>query len=418
MIASGSGTHIDTAAAIIICHCVLTCFILNRGGHGFIMMSQSKSCQPQTKGGINMAAGIKKRKDGRLELRFTVNGKRYSVFGHTQKEIRTKENELRQRIAADEFSPRSAITLKRYYELFDENRADTVKESTRYVETHNFLPVLNLIGNLHVRDIDRNVIFSLQEELKKTHSIKAVNSKITILSCVLKNAVYDGILKENPCDSVRKLREPKSKKSPEARDTIHRALTKDETTRFFDAAADSWYLELFQFLISTGVRIGEACALQWSDIDRTNRYIHISKTISLDINGGCIVTDPKTKTSMRSIPLTVEVETILKRQRKKCLDTFGKIAPLYVFANLNGKRVDKKIINNTLTRLCRDTGIERFTCHAFRDTFATRCIESGMNPRTLQELAGHADYGITMNLYGHVTDDTKESELKSVEFGV
>ena len=69
-------------------------------------------------------------------------------------------------------------------------------------------------------------------------------------------------------------------------------------------------------------------------------------------------------------------------------------------------------------RICKRTGIEKFTAHAFRATFATRAIEAGIPPRTLQELLGHADFGITMNLYGHVTDNTLEDAMKKVNIAI
>ena len=68
-------------------------------------------------------------------------------------------------------------------------------------------------------------------------------------------------------------------------------------------------------------------------------------------------------------------------------------------------------VNREIGRICKRTGITKFTMHAFRATFATRLIEQGVNPRTVQELLGHADYGLTMNLYGHVVDDTKSQVM-------
>ena len=67
-----------------------------------------------------------------------------------------------------------------------------------------------------------------------------------------------------------------------------------------------------------------------------------------------------------------------------------------------------------IARICKRTGIEKFTMHAFRATFATRCIEAGINPRTVQELLGHADFGMTMNLYGHVLDETKVKAMNEL----
>lgn len=71
--------------------------------------------------------------------------------------------------------------------------------------------------------------------------------------------------------------------------------------------------------------------------------------------------------------------------------------------------------NREINRICKRTGIEKFTMHALRATFATRAIEQGIDVRTLQELLGHADYGLTMNLYGHVVDDTKQAAMEKLK---
>ena len=75
-------------------------------------------------------------------------------------------------------------------------------------------------------------------------------------------------------------------------------------------------------------------------------------------------------------------------------------------------------VNRVIRDACRETGIEHFTCHAFRATFATRCIEQGINPRTVQELLGHSDYGITMNLYGHVLKNTLTEAMKQISIAM
>ncbi len=70
------------------------------------------------------------------------------------------------------------------------------------------------------------------------------------------------------------------------------------------------------------------------------------------------------------------------------------------------------------TGLCHIIGIERFTFHAFRATFATRCIEQGVEVRTLQEMLGHADFGLMMNLYGHVLDYTKTKAMNKIRIAL
>ena len=81
-------------------------------------------------------------------------------------------------------------------------------------------------------------------------------------------------------------------------------------------------------------------------------------------------------------------------------------------ADENEKRIRE------IKKICKAAGIAPFTAHAFRDTFATRAIESGMNPKTLQEILGHADISITMNLYCHVMEDTKVRQMNNINIAI
>ncbi len=73
-------------------------------------------------------------------------------------------------------------------------------------------------------------------------------------------------------------------------------------------------------------------------------------------------------------------------------------------------------VNADIANICEKAGIERFAVHAFRDTFATRCVESGMQPKTLQVIMGHTDVKMTLKFYIHVHDETKQEQLKAVNF--
>ena len=75
-------------------------------------------------------------------------------------------------------------------------------------------------------------------------------------------------------------------------------------------------------------------------------------------------------------------------------------------------------IDREIKRICKDVNIEHFTMHAFRATFATRAIESGMNPKTLQEILGHSNFNLTMSLYGHCLMDTKKQAMDCVNIDI
>ena len=89
-----------------------------------------------------------------------------------------------------------------------------------------------------------------------------------------------------------------------------------------------------------------------------------------------------------------------------------------VFKSVGRKLLMATPIDREIKRICKDVNIEPFTMHAFRATFATRAIEGGMNPKTLQEILGHSNFNLTMSLYGHCLLDTKKQAMDSVNIDI
>lgn len=87
----------------------------------------------------------------------------------------------------------------------------------------------------------------------------------------------------------------------------------------------------------------------------------------------------------------------------------------FVFLCGKGSPVKNSTYDTALYKLTEKAGIDHFSMHTLRHTFATRCIEAGMRPKTLQEILGHANIGVTMNLYVHNTEEEKEKEIKKFE---
>lgn len=174
----------------------------------------------------------------------------------------------------------------------------------------------------------------------------------------------------------------------------------------------------YALILQTGLRVGEMIGLKWSDVDIKNRVIHVRRTMECRNNTtGWRISEPKTVNSIRDIPLTSEAVEILKEQKQKLRSL--KIMHVewtdMVFLNQDGMPVKNNSYDAQLSRCCKKAGLPRFSMHILRHTFATRCIEAGMKPKTLQMILGHSSIAITMNLYVHVTDDEKRKELEEVE---
>lgn len=126
---------------------------------------------------------------------------------------------------------------------------------------------------------------------------------------------------------------------------------------------------------------------------------------------------PKTKKSYREIPMTEDCAEMLKELKKKV--ELGKLVQEefkdFVFINRKGTPTKNSTYDANIAKLTKQAGMENFSMHTLRHTFATRCIEAGMRPKTLQQILGHSSINITMNLYVHVTDDEKMKEMQKFE---
>ncbi len=363
-------------------------------------------------------AGMRKTAKGGYESRFTVEGKRYSVYGRTVRECRDKELARRREIEDGVYKPGCDPTLNQYFKTWESARLGTVRDST--IRTNRYIYRLisevpmesgnGCFGALNPGKIEQQQLKQVQLVLSRDYSVSTVNKCMSLIRMVLEAAQEEGMIVRNPAKRLRSLRETKKP----ARETIHRALTREETEAFFHAAREygSWYLPLYSFLLNTGCRFGEAGALMEKDI--RDGGIRIERTLTKTLDGRLTVgRDAKTGCSVRVIPARHEaLDAIREQQRQNTRQFTDDGGP--IFRAPRGGLLGARCVGKDIDALCRAAGIERFTAHAFRDTFATRAIESGMQPKTLQEILGHADIGVTMNLYAHVMEDTKRMQMEAV----
>lgn len=368
-----------------------------------------------------LAAGVRRRADGTLEKRFTVEGKRYSVYGKTTKEVTDKEQAVREQIKAGTYTSSRNITLNEYYSEWAERKRGTIKGNTlhAYSVTYN-KHIAPTLGTRRVQSIERREILAFRQEMLKQRFVTPTlcNYTLTVLSIVLEDARRDEIISKNPANDIPRLKEDKKRASA----TIHRALTVEEQAAFMAELKDDYYYEFIALMLCTGMRCGEVCALQWDDIDNRNAVIHVRRTLTADEHGKKMTGTPKSAAGVRDIPITGEIQQILASQRHK----MGRIYPFKgntVFLSVTGGRVDIQAINGAIdtviSRLRRKgVDIERFTSHAFRDTFATRYIEGGGNMNTLKTILGHNSLSMTADLYSHVMPDTKQQEMNSIHIAI
>ena len=386
-----------------------------------------------------LPAGMSLRSDGRIVNRFTVEGKRYSVYGSSVKECRDKESEKREQIKEGLAKKGKDKTVGEYFDEWIATKEGTVKPTT--IRTDRILlnrmkitpidKVGTTFGSLKLARVEtanvRALQTALQKELKyktdkgkekrrKGMTTRSTNDSIHLLKAVYKSAIAERLVNWNPVETVK----PLKRTEEQARDTTHRALTKAETAKFLEYAKkrNSWYYNLYVFLLNTGARLGEAGALLAGDVSRDG--ITIKRTITRTDDGGYTLgQDTKTSAGIRFIPLLGEASAAFDDQKRANAITNGdKIIELGkpIFRSPRGSLLKSANVNADIAKICKEAGIDKFSAHALRATFATRCVESGMPPKTLMSIMGHSDISMTLTLYAHCEDETKIEQLKVVNF--
>jgi integrase len=165
--------------------------------------------------------------------------------------------------------------------------------------------------------------------------------------------------------------------------------------------------------LNTGLRIGEVCALRWENIDFESKKIHIEKTIeriySKEENKTIVIIDtPKSITSVRTIPINSKLYNILKQIRGKSKKTD------FVLTGSSEHYVEPRNYQYHFKEILKRSKVKKYKFHTLRHTFATNCIEAGMDIKSLSEILGHADVSITLNIYVHSSDKAKRKYLEKI----
>jgi integrase len=238
----------------------------------------------------------------------------------------------------------------------------------------------------------------------------------TILSGALKQAIISNIIRVNPLlETIAP--------TPDAPDI--KVLLKDEQQRFLSVLSFYNTGNMFAVNLATGMRIGELCALEKTDIDRTNKQIDISKSASRrkDKHTGVVsikVGQPKTKYSHRKIPLLPSVEVMLDRQELLVEEMKAKAGDNWVDNNLvfptnTGRIHDLSGLRSSLGRILKRAGLPHTTIHSLRHTYATTALNAGVAAQNVARLLGHKDGATTLKYYAHYINIEAVTQLKTME---
>lgn len=363
--------------------------------------------------GKELGVGITQQKNGLYNAGFVDKlGKRRVKRFKKLQECRKWLDEAKYIDEHSSITEANAMMVEAWFEYWISIKEKTVRPNTvrNYRERYhrNISKVIGKMLLIDVKPIHCQKIFSdMADEGYKTTTI--YQTRIALYN-MLDFAKENDVIINNPCKKSVKsdMGQPSDKKE---------ALTIDVQRKFLEAARDQSYENQYRFVLQTGLRTGELVGLKWDDIDFKNKTLTISRTMEYRYKvGEWRIGPPKSGSGYRTVPLTDEAIRILKAQKEK--NSKIKVIPMewadQVFLCRKGEPVKNSTYDTALFKICDKVGIKRFSMHVLRHTFATRCIEAGMMPKTLQKILGHSNIGITMNLYVHITEDEKHKEIELV----
>lgn len=370
-------------------------------------------------GGIVMARkgeNIHKRKDGRWEARIRItklNGKTsyHSIYGKTYSEVKEKKEyylKNRNQIAASF----KKITFGEVLEMWLEHRFFHQKESTRLkyqniINTH----IKPVFGTIDINAIDEVFINRFLADKKEFGRIgkkgELSNSYIKTMAIIIDSVLSYAAEKDYRPPLKSKIQKPQIDKKEisvlpvETQKQLESALCHDDSKTALGIL----------IALNTGLRIGEICALKWENVDLQNKIIRVKNSVVRVSDTGYgsqktkyIVAEPKTKTSIRDIPITTKLYPILLNAKEK---------KVYVISDTN-EFVCPRTFEYRFHRILEEYSIPDTNFHTLRHTFATRCVEKNVDTKSLSEILGHSNVSITLNYYVHPSFELKRNQLEKM----
>lgn len=388
-----------------------------------------------------MARGenVFQRKDGRYEARY-IKGRRADgrplygfCYGRTYEEAKDKADRARERIertepAAQKAKPGQRPDMACFCDRWLSANSARLKPSSRAkyrtdIENH-IKPFFGekLPGEILPEEIDG---FTQSLLTGKGLSPKTVRSILTLFHSILS---YTGKRSGGKLPDME-ITYPKSfRKNTRVLDEKEESALVQLLAQEMDACKFGVYLAL-----RTGMRIGEICALRWCDISFEAAAISVCHTaLRLPRGNACqadpdrpsaaagddggvlalsrtelVIGTPKSESSLRLIPLMPDIATLCERFRPE--------EPKAFLLTGTDRCMDPRKLQRHLKKYLEECGIPEAHFHTLRHTFATRCVEAGFDVKTLSEILGHSNIGITMNLYVHPNLDLKRENMNRLK---
>lgn len=243
-------------------------------------------------------------------------------------------------------------------------------------------------------------------------SPRTVRYAATILGRALKDATRKGIIARNPAE----LADPP--KASQLAPGAVRAWSAPDLRKFLEGSAEHPYAPVWAFLAGTACRRGEALGLRWQDVDLDGKRASLVQSVQ-KVGGKVVFGTVKTDASRRSVALDSGLVDLLREQRKAQAKTRLLIGPGWVdrdlvFAGPTGEPLYPEGVTRSFAAEAKRLGLPSIPLHGLRHTWATVALAAGIHPKVVQERLGHANVGITLNIYSHVAPVMHDDAAQAV----
>lgn len=295
-------------------------------------------------------------------------------------------------------------TINQITEEWKEEKKKYVKKSTyaayQLLIQNHIKPYFGDLYEVNEEKVQQFVFDKLDAGLSE----KTIRDIIIVLKMILKFGIKNGYLEYIQIDA--KFPSKQEKKDLDV-------LSKADQKKFMQHLRTNFTFKNLGIFIclSTGMRIGEICGLRWCDVDTAEGVIKVRHTLQriYIIEGEkrhteLLLDTPKTANSVRDIPMSSELLKMLKSLNKVVNENY------YVISN-DIKPIEPRTYRNYYKKLCKQLDIPELKFHGLRHSFATRCIESKADYKTVSVLLGHSNISTTLNLYVHPNKEQKKKTI-------
>ena len=389
----------------------------------------------------NKEGSIYKRKDGKwcgqVLVGYNDLGKpvRKTFYGVTREEVAEKVSATTHKVFSGELSPGAVVKctienlIKEYLWAF---KKPTISDVT--FEWYLNLCNTHVITEIGAAEIDTVTPVFLQKLFNKLYTEKQLSQRsVKAVRDILNQAFAHAVeLKLTVTNPVLGTKIPKASREKSTKDENAKVISKNDRARILQAAENDIRMKTaLTMLMFTGMRVGEFLALPWKNVDFENGIITINQALTRKCeysedgkikSRATIIGDTKTHGSNRSFKVAPVVMDVLKEWRE-ALPTHMRspishdiLAPdSVVFLNDCGEMRTYNGFRTTYRRFMSENNLGEYTLHSYRHTFATMLLESGVNPKIVQKMLGHADIETTLGTYSHVLTEVYDGVADTME---